>query len=242
MSHRTRDDDGHPIPEKKPRKRKKRPNLIGNSKHRNTYHLLMQDGWSSTHLSFYADHYFGESIAASTFRSYRSRRGWPARRNPANVRDPDNERLQGWRHDYDNDVPIDVFHERAELVRLQQLRVAIAVSKEVRVGELDPTTRLEVQALSKLLSEVADDMRVMGLLPGSSSGDDVGAVRENPGPSGDSGEGVSAPVWARQSFGEVVADLQPEAEMLLARSLQEAGLLGPGNGHVNGQVVDGEVE
>jgi hypothetical protein len=242
MSHRTRDDAGQPLPEPKRRKRKKPANLIGSSKHRDVYHLMMQEGWSSTSLSFYADHRFGETISPSTFRSYRSRKGWPARKNPANIRDRQNERLPaGYDPEADHDLPIDVFHERAELARLQRLRVALAVNKEVRTGELEPSTRLEIQTLSKLLSEISDDMRVMGLLPTAADdgGQDVGQVRDAPGGT----ERQVAPAWSNQSLGEAAGGMTPEDEIAFARTLQEFGLLGPGtvsgNGHGNGMVVDG---
>lgn len=245
MSHRTRDDDGRRLPEPKKKTRKKRPNLIGNSKHRAAYYQMMQDGWSSTTIAFMADRMYGETIAASTFRSYRSKRGWPARRNPANHRDAENERLPaGWDPQEDHDHPLDVLHERTELARLQKLRVALAVSKEVRTGELEPSTRLEIQALDKLLQGIKEDLQLIGLLPGASSGEDgqeVGAVRDS-GPAGGVEESGSRAQVPAQSFGEIVGGLDPMAEAAFARSLQEYGLLGPGsgNGHgSNGMVVDG---
>jgi hypothetical protein len=243
MSHRTRDDGGQRIPEPRKKTKKKRPNLIGNSPHRATYFRLMQDGWSSTSLSFYADHRYGESISASTFRSYRAKRGWPARKAPANHRDAENETLPaGWDPTADHDGPIDVMHERAELVRLQKLRVALAVGQEVRTGQLEPTTRLEIQALDKLLDGVKADLQLMGMLPGGGGGDDgqdVGAVRDA-GPGGSSEEGPRSVEAPAQSFGELVGGMDAQSEAAFARHLQEYGLLSPSpNGHGNGQVVDG---
>lgn len=243
MSHRTRGDDGRRLPEPKKKTRKKRPNLIGNSKHRATYFQLMQDGWSSTSLSFYADRMYGETISASTFRSYRSKRGWPARKTPANHRDAENETLPaGWDPTADHDTPLDVMHERAELVRLQKLRVAIAVRKEVRSGELEPGTRLEIQALDKLLDGVKADLQLVGMLPGGGGGDegqDVGAVRDA-GPGGSGEEGPRSVETPARSFGELVGGLDAQSEAAFARHLQEFGLLSSlPNGHGNGQVVDG---
>jgi hypothetical protein len=246
MSHRTRDDDGRRLPEPKKKKRAKRANLIGNSEHRNVYYRLMQAGWSSTSLAFYAAHYYGETISASTFRSYRSKRGWPARNNPANHRDSQSETIPaGWDPSADLDNPIDVLHERAQLVHLQKLRIALAVGKEVRTGELEPGTRLEIQALDKLLVGVKEDLQMLGMLPGAVVGDgeqDVGAVRD--GPTGGVNEDGPRPVDSGpgRSFGELVGGLNPETEAAFARQLQQFGLLDHGqhgNGHVNGQVVDG---
>jgi hypothetical protein len=244
MSHRTRGDDGRPIPERAPKKRKKRPNLIGNSENRNAYYRLMQAGWSSTSLSFYALHYYGETIAASTFRSYRARKGWPALKTPANVRDAESETLPaGWNPTADHDNPIDVFHERAQLVHLQKLRVALAVAKEVRTGELEPSTRLEVQALDKLLEGVKGDLQLLGMLPGvESEAGEAGAVRDVPAAVGGERPAGELGVPSGLTFGQVVAGLEPAVEASFARQLQEFGLLGNGqvngsNGH--GQVVDG---
>lgn len=241
MTHRTRDDDGRRLPEPGPKKRKKRPNLIGNSPNRAVYYELMQAGWSSTSLSFYADHRFGERIAASTFRSYRAKRGWPARSTPAMIRDSVNERLPpGFDAQRDHDTIPDVFHERSELVRLQKLRVALAVADEIRSGELAQTTRLEIQTLSKLISEVQADLQLMGLLPtpaADGDGQEVGAVRDAP--QVDAGAGPVVPEWAAtQTFGDLVAGLGPGTEAGFARSLQELGLLS-GNGQANGEVRNG---
>lgn len=248
MSHRTRDDEGRPLPERKPRRRKKRPNLIGSSTHRDAYHRLMQAGWSSTSLAFYAAQWFGETISASTFRSYRARKDWPARKTAANVRDGENETLPaGWDPRADHDELIDVMHLRNELIRLQQLRVAVAVRGEIRAGVLEPSTRLEITALDKLLEAAKADQQLLGVLPGASGGDgeqDVGAVRDAPdGDGGGPAGGAGVPEWAAdRSFGDVVPGLNPAAEQQLARVLQEAGLferpqVGGSNGH--GQVVDG---
>lgn len=242
MTHRTRDDDGRRLPEPGPKKRKKRPNLIGNSPNRAVYYELMQAGWSSTSLSFYADHRFGERIAASTFRSYRAKRGWPARSTPAMIRDPANERLPaGFDAQRDHDTIPDVFHERSELVRLQKLRVALAVQEEIQSGELAPNTRLEIQTLSKLITEVQADLQLMGLLPSltADSDQDVGVVRDAP--QVEAGTGPVVPEWAAtQSFADVLTGVSPQVEAGFARSLQELGLLnGHGNGQVNGEVRDG---
>lgn len=248
MSHRTRDDDGKALPERKPRKRKKRPNLIGSSRHRDVYHQLMQNGWSSTSLSFYASQYYGETISASTFRSYRARKNWPARAIAANVRDGEGESLPaGWDPNAEFDGPLDILHIRAELIRLQQLRVAIAVRNEVAAGELEPTTRLEITALDRLLEAAKADQQLLGMLPGASSGDgeqDTGMVRDAPEGGDDGGAGGhGVPEWAAdRSFGDVLPGLNPAAEAQLARVFQEAGALDHGgNGQVNGHgtVVDG---
>lgn len=248
MSHRTRDDDGSRLPEPKKRKRKKRPNLIGSSPHRDVYHRLMQAGWSSTSLSVYAGHWYGESISASTFRSYRSRNNWPARKTAANVRDGENETLPaGWDPRADHDTPLDVIHLRNELIRLQQLRVALAVQAEVRAGVLEPSTRLEITALDKMLEAAKADQQLLGMLPTPGRGDedqDTGAVRESADDDGRGGlpGGAGVPEWAvDRSFGELLPGLTPHVEAQMARMFQESGLLEAGNGQGNGHgpVVDG---
>lgn len=132
-----------------------RRNVIGASKHRDEYVRLMQAGWSSISLERYAMHRYGEDIPASTFRAYKAKKGIVAEVTP----------LQAAAKVIDRESALDVISKRAELIALQEARIAIDVEHEKSMKKLFGSTRGEIQTLNALLEAHKGDLQDLGLLP-----------------------------------------------------------------------------
>jgi hypothetical protein len=112
---------------------------------------MMEVGWSSFALERYAWHRFGEDIPASTFRSFKAKSGIVARGDRFSASDPD--------------ALVDVVSARADLIRLQQARVAIDWEHERAMKKLFSNNRAEIALLGALLTEHRVDLQDLGLLP-----------------------------------------------------------------------------
>ena len=132
-----------------------RRNVIGASKHRDEYVRLMEAGWSSLTLERYALHRYGEEIPASTFRTYKAKKKIETR-------------VTAWKQGekvIDREAALDVITRRAELIELQEARIAIDVKHEQQMQKLFGSTRGEIQTLNALLDAHKTDLQDLGLLP-----------------------------------------------------------------------------
>lgn len=259
MTYRTRDPNGKELPKKRPRKR--RGSVISQSPHYDEYASMMKAGYSSPALELYAQWRFGETIAASTFRSYRAKKKWPAGQSvpareirpaghptaPDPVEDETSpaEQPNDTQPDPTHDHPLDILAKRTDITRLQEARVAAAFRREIVSGVSDPNLRMEIGLLRKLYEDVRDDLQLIGWMPTEESGRDLGergVVRE------ESGERVvGVPSGGGPSvgtLGQLVGVSDADAERRLARVLHDflppvKGQVSGGNGH--GRVVDGDV-
>lgn len=130
---------------------RRRRNVVGASPHRDEYVALMKAGWSSLALERYAAYRYGEDVPARTFREYRTKMKIEAKVSPFEKVDPDQV--------------LDVVGARAELIRLQQLRIATDWKHEQSMGKLFGSTRAEVQTLNALLDAHRADLQALGVMP-----------------------------------------------------------------------------
>jgi hypothetical protein len=184
---------------------KRRRNVVGSSPHRLEYERLIDVGWTSMSLERYALHRYGEDIPAVTFRLYRKKLG---KNRPASQ--------------YRTVVPssmVDVLGSRAELIALQQARIAVDWGHEQSMGKLFGTTRAEISVLSGLLDAHKADLQDLGVFPKAGEKLTINGVAVSP---------DDAPK-ARSLAEALGVDPGSEAEMakLLHLSLKAAG----GNGH-----------
>lgn len=141
---------------------RRRRNVVGGSPHREEYERLLRAGWSSLALERYALHRYGEDIPASTFRTYKKRKGIEA---------PQSFGL-------DEVEAVDVLSSRAELIRLQKERIGIDVEHERSMGKLFGSTAREIEVLGRLLTEHKVDLQDVGLLP--RAGEEITVHRTGP--------------------------------------------------------------
>ena len=130
---------------------RRRRNVVGSSPHREEYVRLMQAGWSSLALERYAAYRYGEDVPSRTFREYKTKHAIEAKVRPFEKVDPDQV--------------VDVIGARAELIRLQQERIAVDWKHEQSMGKLFQSTRSEVQTLNALLDAHKDDLQAIGVMP-----------------------------------------------------------------------------
>lgn len=128
-----------------------RRNVIGRSPHRDEYVRLLEAGWSSLALERYAAFRYGEEIPASTIRTFKQRKKIVVKVSPFKS--------------IDADQVVDVIGDRAELIRLQQARIAIDVEHEQQMKKLFSTTRGEIATLNALLDAHKADLQDIGVLP-----------------------------------------------------------------------------
>jgi hypothetical protein len=112
---------------------------------------MMEAGWSSFAMERYAWHRFGEDVPASTFRAFKAKQHIVARSDRFSQTDPDSL--------------VDVVAARADLIRLQQARVAIDWGHEQKMMKLFSNNRSEIALLAQLLTEHRVDLQDLGLLP-----------------------------------------------------------------------------
>ena len=134
------------------RRSRRRRNVIAHSPHREEYERLIKAGWNSFALERYALGRYGEEIPASTFRSYKSRKGMKT----------DVERFG---EIVDQDKMIDVMGVRSDLIQLQMGRIGIDVRHEQEMSKLFGSTRGEIQLLSALLDQHKQDLQDLGMFP-----------------------------------------------------------------------------
>lgn len=188
-----------------------RRNVIGRSPNREEYERLLVGGWSSFALERYAAHRYGEEIPASTFRAYKARKGLAAE-------------VSTLAKNADTDSMIDVIALRADMIRLQQSRIAIDVQHEQQMTKLFGSTKGEIALLDAMLSSHKADLQDLGLMPKAG---DMLTIR-TPGPTPE-----SAP---RK---RTLADLLGQPEMTTEQGIEVAKVLhlvskAGSNGHANG--------
>lgn len=137
--------------------------IINKSPHREEYRTLMQAGWTSFALERYAAYRYGETISASTFRTYKQRvvaqiPGWVT---PAVLTGKNKAPLMK----AGEEARIDIMDIRQQLILLQLQRVSVDVNTELNLGKLFNTTGREIEMLSKLLNEAKQDQIDFGILP-----------------------------------------------------------------------------
>lgn len=129
----------------------RRRNVVGSSPNRDEYIRLLEAGWSSLTLERYAAYRYGEDIPAKTIRDYRAKKGIVVAVKPF-------DRVTA-------DQTVDVVGARAELIRLQQARIAIDWAHEQKMSKLFTGNRAEILLLSTLLSDHKGDLQDLGLMP-----------------------------------------------------------------------------
>ena len=135
------------------RRSRARRNVIGRSSNRDEYVRLMENGWSSLTLERYAAYRYGEEIPASTFRTYRSKHEIVVKNGVKPMKGVEPDQV------------VDVIGKRAELIRLQEARIAIDVQHETMMAKLFGSTRGEIATLNALLDSHKADLQDLGLLP-----------------------------------------------------------------------------
>ena len=174
--------------------------MVGSSPNRDEYVRLMQAGWSSLTLERYAAYRYGEDIPSKTLREYRAK-------NEIVVEVKPFDRVSA-------DQTVDVVGARAELIRLQQARIAIDWEHEQNMSKLFTGNRAEILLLSQLLSDHKGDLQDLGIMP------KAGEKIEISGPSKATAEQAPRALTLGALFGSPDAD--PAVVAGLARSLHLA--------------------
>jgi hypothetical protein len=141
--------EGQPPQRRKPRAK------ITQSPHREEYVELIKAGWNSFALSRYAAYRYGEEIADSTFRAYKSRMKIEVEQSAlATVAGLSTDQV----------TRLDVMTAREELIALQMARIKVDAEHELKMNKLFSSSNREIQLLSTLLDAYKGDQRDFGLL------------------------------------------------------------------------------
>jgi hypothetical protein len=190
---------------------KRRRNVVSRSPHREEYARLLEAGWTSTSMERYALHRYGEDIPAVTFRLYRKRIGCTQRPTKYGSVTPESM--------------VDILGARAEMIALQQARIAVDWGHEHSMAKLFGSTKAEIALLSQLLDAHKSDLQDLGVFPKAGETLTINgvAVRESEAPR------------ARSLAEALGVDPGSEAEMakVLHLSLKAASPNGSGNGHAD---------